>query len=96
MRRTASDVRRSRSSASSGSVRRSGAGRRHVVCVSNEGYPASLEPRKIYAALADTDAAKHGMIRVIDESGDDYLYPKELFADIKLGARLAKALDASA
>ena len=52
--------------------------------------------RKIYRALADSDAAKHGMIRVIDESGEDYLYPKELFADIQLGARLAKALDASA
>jgi hypothetical protein len=66
------------------------------VCVSNDGYPASLERRKIYAAVADADAAKHGMIRVTDESGEDYLYPKELFADIKLGARLAKALDASA
>ena len=66
------------------------------MCVSNDDYPTSLERRKIYAVLADSDAAKHGMIRVIDESGEDYLYPKELFADIKLGARLAKALNASA
>ena len=64
--------------------------------MSNDGYPASLERRKIYAVVADANATKHGMIRVIDESGEDYLYPKELFADIKLGARLAKALDASA
>jgi hypothetical protein len=77
-------------------VGRSGAARRHVVCVSNGDYPTSLERRKIYVVLADNDAAKHGMIRVIDESGEDYLYPKELFADIKLGPRLAKALDASA
>ena len=51
-----------------------------VVCVDNEGYPASLEKRKIYLALRDPAAEKHGLIRVVDESGDDYLYPKHSFA----------------
>ena len=43
-----------------------------VVCVGNEGYPASLEKRKLYVMLRDPSAEKHGLVRVIDESGDDY------------------------
>ncbi len=70
--------------------------RRHVVCVANEGYPASLERRKIYIALADATAERSGMIRVVDESGEDYLYPKEFFAELKVTAKLAKALATSA
>jgi hypothetical protein len=62
------------------------------VCISNRGYPASLERRKIYVALGDRAADRLGMVRVIDESGDDYLYPKGLFADIVVPAPLAKAL----
>ena len=50
-----------------------------VVCVNNEGYPASLERRKIYVAFRDADSEKHGLIRIVDEFGDDYLYPKALF-----------------
>ena len=46
----------------------------------NKGYPASLERRKIYVALRDADAGKHALIRIVDESGDDYLYPEALFA----------------
>lgn len=49
-----------------------------VVCIENDGYPASLERRKIYVALRDEAAGKHGLLRVIDES-DDYLYPKSFF-----------------
>lgn len=52
--------------------------RQLVVCVNNEGYPASLERRKIYIAHRDADAEKHGLIRIVDESGDDYLYPRAL------------------
>jgi hypothetical protein len=55
-----------------------------VVCVDNDGYPASLETRKIYVVLRDADAAKHGLMRVVDESGDDYLYPQALFRSIDL------------
>jgi hypothetical protein len=60
--------------------------------VENAGYAASLEPRKIYVALPDREAARNGLVRVIDESGEDYLYPKSLFADIRLSPRLASAL----
>ena len=47
-----------------------------VVCVENDGYAVSLEKRKIYVALRDAVAEKHNMIRIVDESGEDYLYPK--------------------
>jgi hypothetical protein len=50
-----------------------------VVCVKNDGYPASLEKRKLYVMLPDRAAEKHGLLRVIDESGEDYLYPKSFF-----------------
>ena len=53
-----------------------------VVCVDNDGYAVSLEKRKIYVALRDTAAEKHGMLRIVDESGEDYLYPKTLFAPV--------------
>jgi hypothetical protein len=62
------------------------------VCVSNRGYDASLERRKIYIALADRQATEMGMVRVIDESGEDYLYPKALFAEIRVSPGVAKAL----
>ena len=65
------------------------------MCLSNEGSPASLEVRKIYTALPDAVAQKTGMIRVVDESGEDYLYPREQFSDIKVPKGLAKALKAS-
>ena len=55
-----------------------------VVCLSNTGYEVSLEPRKIYKALQDAAAAKHDELRVIDESGEDYLFPASLFAPIVL------------
>jgi hypothetical protein len=55
-----------------------------VICIDNSGCPASLEKRKIYETVEDVDAAKHGQIRVIDESGEDYLYPKECFVDANL------------
>jgi hypothetical protein len=63
-----------------------------VVCVSNEGYPASLEARKIYVAVPDLAAEKHGLLRVIDESGDDYLYPKAFFRAIALPRSVSKAV----
>jgi hypothetical protein len=46
-----------------------------VVCIKNEGYSASLEPRKIYRVVPDSSAAAHRLIRVVDESGEDYLDP---------------------
>ena len=67
------------------------ASRRLVICLDNSGYQVSLERRKIYVALPDAEATRHGRIRVIDESGDDYLYPEERFveADLPLATRRA-------
>ena len=63
-----------------------------VSCVDNSDSPASLEKRKIYETVADTDAAKHGHIRVIDESGEDYLYPAECFVEANLSEDTQKAV----
>jgi len=63
-----------------------------VVCVSNEGYSVSLERRKIYVALRDPVAEKHGLVRVIDESGDEYLYPKTFFRSIALPQSVKRAV----
>jgi len=57
---------------------------RFVVCVRNTGYPAPLELRKLYRLLNDGQAFRHGLLRVIDESGEDYLYPEEYFVPVKL------------
>ena len=56
----------------------------YVVCINNQDYPASLELRKIYRVLSDPEAESHRMIRVIDESGEDYLFPELMFAPIEL------------
>jgi hypothetical protein len=60
------------------------AGSQYVVCIKNDEYPASLEVRKIYRVLRDPAANKLGLLRVIDESGEDYLYPEDHFIAIKL------------
>ena len=67
-----------------------------VVCLRNNGYEASLEPRKIYQILTDKEAENHKMIRVIDESGEDYLFPASLFSPISLPQALVKELTLSA
>jgi hypothetical protein len=63
-----------------------------VVCLNNKGYGVSLERRKIYRVLPDPEAAKHRQIRVIDESGDDYLYPQSYFAPIELPQAVRRAV----
>jgi hypothetical protein len=63
-----------------------------VVCVDNDGYAVSLEKRKIYVALRDAAAEKHGWLRIIDESGEDYLYPKALFRAIELPQAVRRAV----
>lgn len=63
-----------------------------VVCVTNEGYQASLEVRKIYEVVPDRSAGEHGLVRVIDESGEDYLYPEDYFIAIDLPQSAEKAL----
>jgi hypothetical protein len=63
-----------------------------VVCINNQDYSDSLEIRKIYQALPDPKANNHLMIRVIDESGEDYLYPSRYFMAIELSEPLQQAL----
>ena len=63
---------------------------RFAVCVKNDGYLASLGLRKIYPVLPDEKAAKHGLIRVIDESGEDYLYPTDFFVPIEVPKAVEK------
>jgi hypothetical protein len=65
------------------------------VCLQNTGYPASLEIRKLYAVLDDADADANKLIRVIDESGEDYVYPARLFQKLTLPAQLQRALRAA-
>ena len=85
-----------KNSSSSGSVKtestahlpRSG----YVLCVRNENYPASLERRKLYRRLPDTRSEKHGLIRIIDESGEDYLYPADFFTSIPIPKRVRRIL----
>jgi hypothetical protein len=65
-------------------------GKRLVVCIDNQGNEASLEQWKIYQTLPDEEAERHDEIRVIDEEGEDYLYPSSCFAAVSLEASVAK------
>ena len=62
---------------------------RFVLCIRNEGAD-DLEPRKVYQVLSDRSAAREGYARVIDESGEDYLYPAEYFVPVKLPAAISR------
>jgi hypothetical protein len=67
------------------------AAKRLYICLDNSGYEASLERRKIYVGLPDARAERLGQVRIIDESGEDYLYPADRFitAELPLAARRA-------
>jgi len=65
---------------------------RFAVCIKNDGYPASLEVRKIYRMVPDARAAEHQLVRVVDESGEDYLYPADYFVPIELPQVLVEVL----
>lgn len=71
---------------------RRNAAHRFAVCIDNTDYPASLEMHKIYRILPDEDAATDGDVRVIDESGEDYLYPAEYFVMVELPQAVEKSL----
>jgi hypothetical protein len=64
---------------------------KYVVCISNKDYLASLEIRKIYQVIPDSHAFQHQMIRVVDESGKDYLYPSSFFLFIDLPKAVEEA-----
>ena len=67
-----------------------------VVCIRSTGYEVSLERRKIYSLLPDPEAKKHKMLRIVDESGDDYLYPENHFLSIALPPAIRQAVLAAA
>lgn len=56
----------------------------YVICVKNEGYSASLELRKLYRRIPNQYAERHGQLRIVDESGEDYFYPEEYFVVVQL------------
>jgi len=65
---------------------------RFAICIRNDDYQASLELRKVYPVLNDADAARHHMLRVIDESGEDYLYPDDFFMLVELPEAVLRAV----
>ena len=68
---------------------------RFLLCIDDGGAPESLEKRKFYVVRDDTEADSEGMVRVIDESGEDYLYPRAYFADVALPQQVERALEAA-
>ena len=73
-------------------IRRRAPKPRFVVCVKNEGYEASLERNKIYTLIPDPEAARDGDIRVVDESGEDYLYQADWFVPIDVPDAVEESL----
>ena len=68
------------------------ASKRLVICIDNTGYEVSLERRKIYVAIPDAKAERLGQIRIVDESGEDYLYPSAYFVKIELPQEAKRAM----
>jgi hypothetical protein len=68
------------------------AAKRLFICLDNSGYEVSLERRKIYVALPDTKAERAGYLRIIDESGEDYLYPAQRFVAAELPVSTRRAV----
>lgn len=93
MKRTGSGGKHSKSN---GRKRRAAAhgSARFVVCVKSKGYPASLEFGKIYRCLRDRGAEQHLMRRIVDDSAEDYLYPKDWFIELRLSPAAKRALAA--
>jgi hypothetical protein len=84
---------RKSSSASGTSARRKSAlSPRFAVCIRNDGYEASLERNKIYAVLPDDDAERRGDLRVVDESGEDYLFSADRFVAIEVPSAVKASL----
>ena len=84
-----------KSSKSNGSSRKKINGKAFLLCLRNEGYPASLELRKLYPVVQDVSATRHKLVRIIDESGESYLYPADYFVALRqptiVKAALSKA-----
>jgi hypothetical protein len=76
-------------------TRRSSLSPNFVICINNDEYPASLEKQKVYRVIPDAQAKTHKLIRVVDESGEDYLYPVDYFLPVRLSQRVIDALAAA-
>ncbi|MBI1884264.1 MAG: hypothetical protein HYS08_08700 [Chlamydiae bacterium] len=70
--------------------------RKYVVCAKNEGYEVSLERWKIYRILSDKEIAEKGLVRIVDESGQSYVYPQDYFVPIRLPQLFLKAFKRAA
>ena len=68
----------------------------YFLCVKNRGYAASLQVRTVYPTLRDPEAEAHGMLRVVDESGEDYLFPAGLFVPIEIPEAAKRAFAGAA
>ena len=68
----------------------------YVLCVRNDGYPASLLVRRLYERVPDRSAAARGLLRIVDESGEDYLYPEKFFVPLALPRQVTRAMRAAA
>ena len=73
-------------------MKKTGNGAKYVVCIKNRGHRVSLVLRRFYRVLPDSQAETHGLLRVVDESGEDYLYPQSLFLELELPRAAEKAL----
>lgn len=83
-------MQRSRGKTSKRTARRASPTGRFALCLDNSEYPVSLQQWKIYKVLPDTDAARHGQLRVIDESGEDYLFSADAFLLVHLPAKVRR------
>ena len=92
MKRMASAKKSSNASGTSTRRKTATTQRRFAVCVRNDGYEASLERNKIYAVLTDADAEREGDLRVVDESGEDYLFAANRFVAIDVPAAVRASL----
>ena len=92
MKRTASAKKSSSARGTSTRRRKPATARRFAVCVRNDGYEAPLERNKIYAVLPDEEAERDGDLRIIDESGEDYLFSADRFVAIEVPAAVRASL----
>ena len=72
--------------------RKASGSKRLVVCLANANFPASLEPRKIYPCLGKVKVGASTLLRIVDESGEEYLYPQKLFAPVRVAPSVQEAL----
>jgi hypothetical protein len=77
---------------SGGMKKRNNASRQYVICIDNSGHPVALDLHKIYEIMPDERAAEDDCLRVIDESGEDYLYASERFVPVDLAKRAQESM----